>query len=71
MSGSYINIRKRNLYLSEKHETNTLNGTLSIRVFNEVWIPIEIKYDTKDHNVFGFLNVVTNFKALGNLLKSK
>jgi hypothetical protein len=71
LSGSYVNILKGMLYSNEDRISNTINGTLRIRVFDEIWIPIEIKYGTKNHNVFGFLNVTTNFTGLSNLFKSK
>ncbi|HLK31328.1 MAG TPA: hypothetical protein VKT28_22300, partial [Puia sp.] len=68
VSGSYINIWK-GLYANENQITNTINGTLRIRILDDIWIPIQIKYDTKNHNLFGFLNVTTNFTGLSNLLK--
>jgi hypothetical protein len=46
----------------------TLNGTLRVRIFNEIWVPLQIKYDPKTGNVFGFLNVTMNFTGLGSIL---
>lgn len=66
---AYNNIWKGQLYTNEPQITNTLNGTLNIRVFKNIWIPLKFSYDTKTHNVLGFLNVTTNFTALGNLFK--
>ena len=68
LSGSHSNIWK-GLYNKETQIVNTINGTLRIMVFNNIWIPITIKYDPKSGNVFGFLNVSANFTSLGNLLK--
>lgn len=70
LSGSYIKVWKGNLYPDEKHITNTINGTLRIRVLDEIWIPIQVKYEAKNHILFGFLNLTTNFKALGNRFKA-
>lgn len=70
LSGSYINIWHGLLYKNENQITNTLNGQLSLRIYKDIWVPLQISYDTKTHNVFGFLNVTTNFQALGGLFKS-
>lgn len=66
ISGTYSNVWK-GLYGNEQQITNTLNGVLRIRVFNEIWIPVTVKYDIDNGDVFGFLSVKTNFKALGSL----
>ena len=52
-------------YPGEDKNTFTLNGTLRLRVSNDIWIPIEFKYEPKTGNVFGFLNIATNFSWLG------
>jgi hypothetical protein len=70
VSYAYTNIWKGQLYPNERQITNTLNGTLNIRVFRQIWIPLQFSYDTKTHNVLGFLNVTTNFTTLGSLFKS-
>lgn len=57
------------LYAGEEREVITLNSTLRIRIFGDIWIPVDIKYDPKTGNVFGFLNVRANFKALGKVGK--
>jgi len=69
LSGSYSNIWK-GLYPKEMQINNTINATLRLLVLDKIWIPLQIKYDTRNHNVFGFLNVTTNFNGLGGLLKS-
>ena len=70
VSGSYIHGLK-GLYADERKDSLTINGTLRIRVFNDIWIPLEIKYDPRSGNVFGFLNVRANFSALKEALNRK
>jgi hypothetical protein len=57
------------LFIGEEKSRITINGTLRMRVYNDIWIPIEVKYDPKSGNVFGVLNVRTNFTALKGFLK--
>lgn len=57
------------LYAGEEREVITLNSTVRIRIFGDIWIPVDIKYDPKTGNVFGFLNVRANFKKLGKVGK--
>ncbi len=64
LAGSYY-YKSGSLYTDEKRDMLTINGTLRIRVFSEVWIPLEIKYEPKKGNWFGLLNVRVNFQALG------
>jgi hypothetical protein len=52
------------LYNSENKQLFTMNGTFRFRVSNELWIPIGFKYDTKTGNVFGLINVSSNFNFL-------
>jgi len=68
LSGSY-NHTFSTLYKDEKRDRLTLNSTLRVRIINDIWIPLEIIYDPDSGNVFGFLNVRTNFNALGKLAK--
>jgi hypothetical protein len=63
LSGSYYHTFKK-LYPGEDRNRVTLNGTIRIRIINDIWIPIEIKYDPGSGNVFGFLNVRANFSGL-------
>ena len=55
----------KGVYQGESKNMFTLNGTLRIRISNDVWVPIEFKYEPKTGNVFGLLNVTTNFSWLG------
>ncbi len=69
LTGSYSHVFN-GLYPGEKKNNLTLNGTFRIRIINDVWIPLEIKYDPKSGNVFGFLNVRANFTGLSTFVKS-
>jgi hypothetical protein len=65
LSGSYSHTFS-SLYENEKRDLLTLNGTLRIRILNDIWVPLEIKYEPKTGNIFGFLNIRANFTALGS-----
>ena len=67
-SGSYHH-NFRNLYANERRDSVTVNTIIRVRIISDIWVPLEIKYDPKSGNVFGFLNVRANFKALGRLTK--
>ena len=54
-------------YNGENTNPFTMNGTLRIHISDKVSIPVEIKYDPKTGNVFGFLNITSNFTGLGIL----
>lgn len=69
LSGSYYHTFST-LYNAEKRDSLTLNGTIRIRIYDDIWIPLEIKYDPRSGNVFGFLNVRANFTALGKMAKA-
>lgn len=66
LSSSYART-VRGMYAGEKRDSLSINGTIRIRVFSDIWIPLEIKYDPDSGNVFGFLNVRANFTALKEL----
>jgi len=51
------------LYSSEKRDSLTFNGTLRIRVYKDIWVPLAIKYDPKSGNFLGFINVRFNFSG--------
>lgn len=69
LSGSYYRVFSGQ-YLGEEKDKLTLNGTIRVRILNDIWIPLEIKYDPKQGNFFGFLNVKANFTALGEMAKT-
>lgn len=68
ISGQYSRIYKGG-YNNEKTDSLTINGTIRIRVTKNIWVPLEIKYDPRSGNIFGFLNVRCNFSALGSSAK--
>ncbi|MFT3949543.1 MAG: hypothetical protein QM763_21450 [Agriterribacter sp.] len=70
MSASYGYIFN-GLYADEKRQLFTLNGGLRIRVFDDIWIPLQFRYEPGTGNVFGFLNVKANFTAMNKLLSGK
>ena len=57
------------LYQDEERNVFTLNGMARIRVYEDIWVPFEIRYDPSNGNVFGFLNVKANFTGMGKLIK--
>lgn len=69
-SGSYYH-NFGGIYTNERRDSLTLNGTLRVRVLEDIWIPLEIKYDPKSGNLFGFLNIRANFTGVGKLLKKQ
>ena len=64
LSGGYTHTFST-LYQDEERDKVTLNGTLRVRILNDIWIPLEIKYDPKNGNFLGLLNVRVNFTAMG------
>ncbi|MGG9963675.1 hypothetical protein [Ferruginibacter sp. SUN106] len=68
-SGSYNHILK-GMYTNEKKDNLTFNGTIRVRIMNDIWIPLEFKYDPRNGNVLGFINVKANFNALSKTMKS-
>jgi hypothetical protein len=57
------------LYAKEDRDRLFFNGTIRIRIMNDIWVPFEIKYDPKHGNLFGFINIRANFKALAGAAK--
>jgi hypothetical protein len=62
-SGGYYHIFN-GIYANEDKNQLWLNGTVRIRIFNDIWVPFEVKYDPRNGNLFGFINVRANFRAL-------
>jgi hypothetical protein len=69
ISGSYSH-NFTTLYNEERRDSLTFNGTLRIRVYEDIWIPLEFKYDPRSGNVLGFINVHFNFTTLGSLVRA-
>ena len=57
------------LHAKEERDRFTLNITPRIRIYEDVWLPFEIRYDPTTGNLLGFLNVKANFTGLGKLIK--
>ncbi len=48
--------------LPDEEENNILaDADIRLRITDELWLPFTIKYDTKNSNFLGFLNVTYNF----------
>ncbi|OQP46866.1 hypothetical protein A4H97_04915 [Niastella yeongjuensis] len=67
-SGGYYHLFNR-VYANEEQNQLWLNGTIRIRIFNDIWVPFEVKYDPRNGNLFGFINVRANFRALAGAAK--
>ena len=55
-----------NLIADEKKSNFLANSDIRIRLTDDLWIPITIKYDTDKANFLGFLNVTYNFNPITN-----
>lgn len=51
---------------NEKDNIFTANADLRIRVLKNLWLPLILKYDMENNNLFGFLNISFNFDAIKN-----
>lgn len=54
LSGSYKHVFS-GLYQNEDKDQLMFNGTLRIRVYNDIWIPLQFKYDPKTEMYLDFL----------------
>lgn len=52
------------LIRNEKRDVFTANADIRIRIMENLWIPLTVKYDLNKKNFLGFLNVALNFNAL-------
>lgn len=57
------------LYANDDRDRVFVNGTVRIRILNDIWVPFEVKYDPRNGNIFGFINVRANFRALAGAAK--
>lgn len=53
---------------SNTNDSTTVSGELRLRVFDDIWIPVTIRYAPQTGSVQGFLNISANFTALSGLL---
>ncbi|WP_396157639.1 hypothetical protein [Flavobacterium sp.] len=58
--GEYTKVYK-NVLPDEDDEIITANAEFRIRLANDFWIPITVKYDIDNANLLGFLNLTYNF----------
>jgi hypothetical protein len=65
--GYYHNFSQ--LYANEERDRFFMNGTVRVRIMNDIWVPFEVKYDPKNGNLFGYINVRANFRALAGAAK--
>ncbi|WP_353146996.1 hypothetical protein [Chryseobacterium sp.] len=54
------------LIADEKNNQFLANADLRLRVLKNLWIPLVLKYDIENNNLFGFLNISFNFEAIKN-----
>ncbi len=69
LSGTYYHTFST-LMPGQKADSSTINADIRVRIINDLWLPISIKYDPQTGNVFGLLNVKCNFTGMKNALKS-
>lgn len=68
-SGSYYR-NLANLYQNERRDSLTINGKARIRIWNDIWIPLEVKYDPKTGKFVGLLDIKANFAGIANLIRN-
>lgn len=61
--GEYDNVFKGTLP-GEKKDTFLANANLRLRITDNIWLPLTIKYDIEKSNFLGFLNVTYNFDSV-------
>jgi hypothetical protein len=54
----------KNIMPNEKKEIFLGNAEIRVRLANDLWLPLIIKYDIENSNFLGFLNLSYNFGAL-------
>ena len=52
------------MYSDEKEINFTGEGTLRVRLTNNLWVPFDVKYDPRSGNVLGFISIKSNFDWL-------
>jgi hypothetical protein len=51
----------RNVLPTEDAENFLANADVRLRITNDIWLPITLKYDTENANLLGFLNLTYSF----------
>jgi len=59
----------KGLVPNEEEERFSANAEVRIRITDKLWIPLTVKYDIKNKNLFGFLNVAWNMDVFKDFLK--
>ena len=59
------------VYAGEQESLFTLNGTLRARILDDIWVPVEFRYEPETGNFFGLLSVRFNFTALKKSLMAR
>ncbi|HEY2725656.1 MAG TPA: hypothetical protein VGI61_00670, partial [Parafilimonas sp.] len=57
-------------YKNEKKNSITADGILRFRITDNLWFPIDIKYDPQKGKVFGLFDIKYNFDGLGKKLQA-
>lgn len=60
---SYFNVLKGG-YAGETKSLFAGEGTIRLRITNDIWLPIQINYNPKNGDLFGFLSIRSNFDWL-------
>lgn len=63
--GEYSSILK-NALPDEDKNTFLANADFRIRLSDDLWVPLTVKYDIKNSNFLGFLNITYNFETNTN-----
>lgn len=50
----------------EKNNQFLANADLRVRILKNLWLPLVLKYDIENNNLFGFLNISFSFDAIKN-----
>lgn len=53
----------KNILATEKKDKFLANAEIRVRITNDLWLPLIIKYDIEKANFLGFLNVTYNFEG--------
>lgn len=61
-SGEYRHNFHR-LYPNEKRDKLYFNGVFRVKVFADIWVPLEFKYDPLSGNILGFISAKLNFSG--------
>lgn len=69
--GMEYNAILKNILPTEKKETFLGNAEIRVRIADDLWLPLIIKYDIENANFLGFLNLSYNFGSFTSNNKPK